>query len=92
MRSGSQGIEPSQYLKEKKVKTIPIVAASELEEPKPGQVLKPGGVAGLVSRVRTSWPAGVTGGDWDFLAEAGWKAVPKNVKAMYAKGSRRFCS
>ena len=27
---GSQGFEPSQYLKEKKVKTIAIVAASEL--------------------------------------------------------------
>ena len=30
VRNGTQGIEPSKYLKEKKVKTIPIVAASEL--------------------------------------------------------------
>ena len=30
LEEGTQGIEPSQYLKEKKVKTIPIVAASEL--------------------------------------------------------------
>lgn len=30
VRNGTQGIEPSQYLKEKKVTTIPIVAASEL--------------------------------------------------------------
>ena len=36
------------------------------------------------------WPSGVTGSDSGFLAEAGWKAVPKNVKAMYVKGDRRF--
>ena len=36
-----------------------------------------------------SWPAGVTEDDQQVLAEAGWKAVPKNVKAMYVKGWRR---
>ena len=29
LEEGTQGIEPSQYLKEKKVITIPVVAASE---------------------------------------------------------------
>lgn len=30
LEAGTQGIEPSQYLKEKKITMIPIVAASEL--------------------------------------------------------------
>ena len=53
-------------------------------------MLKSGSVAGLGLRGLMLWPSGAMGSDSGFLAEAGWKAVPKNVKAMYAKEDRRF--
>ena len=53
-------------------------------------MLKSGSVAGLGLWGLHLWSSGATGSDSGFLAEAGWKAVPKNVKAMYAKEDRRF--